>query len=331
MRALLFVLALLLTRPALAEVTEVRLSKQYGLGYMAMMVMERQQLIEGHAAAAGLPGVRASWQQMADAVTMNDALLAGSVDFTGPGVTTLATMWDKTAGTPQEVRAISALQSMPFVLVTRNPDVRSIRDLTEKDKIALPGVKLSGHALTLQYAAAQEWGFGAFERLDPLTITRSHADAMAALLSGRSEIDTHFASSPFYYIELATPGVHQILKSYEVWGGRHTNGVVLTTKRFRDANPKITAAVFAALTEANAWIKAHPREAAQIYLDMTGEKGTTLDALEKMVADPDVDYTTVPVKVMDTVAFMHKVGRIKKLPARWQDLFFPEAHNLPGS
>jgi len=331
MRLLLFALALLFARPVWAEVTEVRMSKQYGLGYMAMLVMERQLLIEKHAAAAGLAGVHATWRQMADAVTMNDALLAGSVDFTGPGVTTLATMWDKTVGTPQEVRAISALQSMPFVLVTRNPDVRSIRDLTAKDKIALPGVKLSGHALTLQFAAAREWGFANFERLDPLTITRSHADAMAAMMSGGTEIDTHFASSPFYYIELARPEFRQILKSYDVWGGRHTNGVVITSKRFYDTNPKIVAAVFAALTEANGWIKANPREAAQIYLEMTGERGTTLDAMATMVADPDVDYTTTPVKVMEIVAFMQKVGRLKRVPARWQDLFFPEAHGLPGS
>ena len=41
-------------------------------------------------------------------------------------------------------------------------------------------------ALTLQFAAAREWGFADFERLDPLTITRSHADAMAAMMSAFS-------------------------------------------------------------------------------------------------------------------------------------------------
>jgi NitT/TauT family transport system substrate-binding protein len=34
---------------------------------------------------------------------------------------------------------------------------------------------------------------------------------------------------------------------------------------------------------------------------------------------------------MTLVAFMHKVGRIKRLPGSWQDLFFPEAHGLKGS
>jgi NitT/TauT family transport system substrate-binding protein len=31
------------------------------------------------------------------------------------------------------------------------------------------------------------------------------------------------------------------------------------------------------------------------------------------------------------VAFLHKVGRIKKKPASWKDLFFPEVHRLDGS
>ena len=132
-------------------------------------------------------------------------------------------------------------------------------------------------------------------------------------MSGMSEINSHFASSPFYYYELAKPGIHQVLNSYEVVGGKHTNGVLVATKQFHDANPKICAAVIAAFNEANAFIKANPREAAEIYLTATKDKSRS--TLEKMVADPDVDYTTTPVNVMKFVDFMHKVGRIKKKPA----------------
>ena len=60
---------------------------------------------------------------------------------------------------------------------------------------------------------------------------------------GKSEITAHFASSPFYYIELASPGIHKVLHSYDVAGGRHTNGVLMTTKKFYEANPKVSAAV----------------------------------------------------------------------------------------
>jgi NitT/TauT family transport system substrate-binding protein len=315
---------------AQAEVAEVRMSKQFGLPYLPMIVIEAQQLIEKHAKAAGLGDVKTSWTQRAGPAAELDALLAGQADFIGPGAPTLATIWDKTAGTPQEAKALIAMQSMPFVLVTRNPNVKTIKDFTDKDKIALPAVKLTGHALILEMESAKIWGFDHYDRLDSITITRSHADAAAAVMSGQSEINSHFASSPFYYYELATPGIHQVLKSYDVVGGKHTNGVLVTTKKFHDANPKMCGVIIKAFNQADAFIKAHPREAAQLYLTATKDKNP-LDALEKMVADPDVDYTTTPVNVMKFVEFMHKVGRIKKKPDSWKDMFFPEAHGLNGS
>jgi NitT/TauT family transport system substrate-binding protein len=319
-----------LTGMARAEVTEVRFSKQHGLGYLTMIIIESQKLIEKHAKSAGLGDVNVVWMQHAGPSVQLDALFAGQVDFIGPGVPTLLTIWDRTSGTPQEVRALSALQSMPYVLVTRNPNVKTIADFTESDKIALPGVKLTGHALALEMAAAKLWGFENYDKLDALTITRSHSDAAAALLSGMSEINSHFASSPFYYYELAKPGIRQVLKSYDVLGGKHTNGVLLASKRFYDANPKICAAVLAAFDEANAFAKGNPRAAAEVYLAATKDK-EPLDSLEKMVADPDVDYTTTPVNVMAFAEFMHKVGRIKKKPASWKDLFFTQAQSLNGS
>jgi NitT/TauT family transport system substrate-binding protein len=328
--ALAIGLVVALASVAQAEVTEVRLSKQFGLGYLSMIVIESQKLIEKHAQAAGLGEVKAVWMQHSGPAVQIDALLAGQVDFIGPGVPTLATIWDRTVGTPQEVRALITLQSMPYVLVTRNPNIKTIADFTSSDKIALPAVKLTGHALALEIAAAKLWGFEHYDKLDALTISRSHADAAAALLSGISEINSHFASSPFYYYELAKPGIHRVLHSYEVVGGKHTNGVLVATKRFYDANPKICVAVIEAFNEANAFIKANPRRAAEIYLAATKDK-EPLDSLEKMVADPDVDYTTTPVNVMTFVEFMHKVNRLKNKPASWKDLFFAGAHGLNGS
>jgi NitT/TauT family transport system substrate-binding protein len=53
--------------------------------------------------------------------------------------------------------------------------------------------------------------------------------------------------------------------------------------------------------------------------------------MEKMVTDPDVDYTTTPINVMKFVEFMNLAGTVKKKPASWKDLFFPTAHAMPGS
>lgn len=316
---------------ARAEDNIVRISKQYGLGYMSMMIMEHEHLIEKHAARLGLPALKTEWSVLGGPTPRIDALLAGQAGFIGPGGTTLATLWDKTAGTPREVRALSALQSMPFVFMTRNPAIRSITDLTDKDKIALPGVKVTGHALTLEMAAAKQWGFADYARLDHLTITLAHPDAMTALLGGMSEINCHLARSPFYYFEQEAAGIHRVYKSYDITGGMHTNGVLLTTAAYRDANPTICAAVLAAQIEANAFIKTSPRQAAEIYLKLTGDKKTDVARMAGWVADPDVVYTTVPMKVMEFAAFMFKMGRLKRQPDSWKAMFFPESHDVAGS
>ena len=178
--------AVALGASARAEVNVVNMSRQFGLPYLPMLVIEAQQLIEKNAKAAGLGEVKTTWTQRAGPAAELDALLAGQADFIGPGVPTLATIWDKTSGTPQEARALIAMQSMPYVLVTRNPNVKTIADFTDKDKIALPAVKLTGHAIALEIEAAKIWGPDNYDKLDSITITRSHADAAAAVMMSRT-------------------------------------------------------------------------------------------------------------------------------------------------
>ena len=50
-----------------------------------------------------------------------------------------------------------------------------------------------------------------------------------------------------------------------------------------------------------------------------------------MIGDPDLAYRAAPVGVMRLVDFMQRVGRLKRRPTAWQDLFLPEARDLPGS
>ncbi len=320
-----------LSRAAAAEAGTLRLSKQYGLPYLSMIVMEQERLVEGHLARAGLPGLTVEWTAVAGPAQQLDGLLSGQYDFIAPGVPTLATLWDKTVGTPLEARGLCALQSMPYVLIARSAGVQTIADFTPQDRIALPAVKLTGHALALEMECARRWGPAEFGRLDPLTLTLSHPDAMVQLLSPSSSVTAHFASSPFNYYELAVPGMHQVLKSYDVVGSRHTNGSLITTKRFHDANPGPCAAMLAACEQANAFIRREPRQAAEIYLRATRETRSSVDDLTAMVRDPDVDYTTQPIATAAFTDFMHQVGRLKHKPASWKDLFFPEVHALSGS
>jgi NitT/TauT family transport system substrate-binding protein len=318
-----------LVRPASCEASTINLGKQYGLPFLPQMVMEDRKLIEAHAAKLGINGLRVGWETMGGPGALNDGLLSGNIQFVNVASPSLATLWDKTFGTPQEVRAVCTVQSMPYILTTRNPAVKTIADFSAADRIAVPTAKISGQAMALQMAAAKLWGIEKYDKLDEFTVTMGHPDAMQSVLSGQT-VNSHFTVAPFNYYELRLPGIHKVLNSYET-DGKHTNGIQVTTKAFHDANPKICEAVRAAHEEANAFIKREPRAAAEAYLKLTHDKKDSADDLVTMITDPDIDYTTAPANLMKHVEFMHKVGRLKHLPTSWKDMFFAEAHDLKGT
>src|SRR3954449_584746 len=188
-----------------AELSEINVAQQYGISYLPLMIMEDQKLIEKHAKSAGVD-VKVGWAKFAGGNVMNDALLSNSLQFASGGVGPFVTLWARTKGN-LDVKAVGAINSMPFYLNTRNAAVKSIKDFTDKDRIALPAVKVSIQAVTLQMAAEKAFGPGQHGRLDTLTVSMSHPDGMAAMMSGRSEITGHFTSAPFQYQELADPRV----------------------------------------------------------------------------------------------------------------------------
>ena len=181
-RVVLLAAAALLSLAARGEMAEIKVAQQYGIGYLPLMLMEEQKLIEKHAKAAGLD-VKVGWAKFAGGNVMNDALLSNSLQFASGGVGPLVTLWSRTRGN-LDVKAVSAINSMPLYLNTRNPNVKTLKDFTDKDRIALPAVKVSIQAVTLQMAAEKAFGDGQHARLDPLTVTMSHPDAQTALLSG---------------------------------------------------------------------------------------------------------------------------------------------------
>jgi len=311
-----------------AEMAELKVAQQYGISYLPLMIMEEQKLIEKHAKTAGVD-VTVGWARFAGGNVMNDALLSNSLQLASGGVGPFLTLWSRTKGN-LDVKAVGAINSMPLYLNTSNPNIKSLKDFTDKDKIALPAVKVSIQAVTLQMAAEKAFGPGQQNKLDSLTVSMAHPDAQVALLSGGSEVNAHFSSPPFQYQQLAKPGIHTVLNSYEVLGGPATFNVVWTTSKFKNENPKLYNAFMTALEEATAIINRDKRAAAETYLRLSKDKSTTEDIL-KMLNDPNIIYTQTPQNVMKYADFMTKIGSIKVKPETWKDLFFPNAHGLAGS
>ena len=314
---------------ARAEANELRIAVQPGLTYLTFTLMEQGKLIEKHAKAAELGDIKVTWYRFAGGNPMNDGLLSGNLDIASTGTPAFFTLWAKARGT-LDVRGIAAYNTLPLTLVTRNPNIKTIKDFTEADRIAVPAVKASTQAIILQMAAEQAFGPGQHGKLDHLTITRAHPDAMAQLLSERGEISAHFAAPPFADLELKRPGMRAILTATQVFGGNVTIGMSYTTGKFHRENPKLYSAFLSALSESIDMIKKDPRKAAQIYLEATKEK-TTVDELLAIMNQPGFEFGTTPQNTLKMAQFMHRIGSIAAEPKDWKELFFPEIHKQPGS
>jgi NitT/TauT family transport system substrate-binding protein len=324
-------LAALGSAPVRAEVSEVRFPiGAGGVGFLPLLVMQKYGLIEQYAKQAGI-AVHVRWINIGGPSVMNDALLSGSADFIAAGPPAFLTLWDRTI-VSAKVKGLAAMTSLPMVLNTRSERLKSLDDLTDRDRIALTAIKVSIPSLAMQMYAKQKYGAAQTYRFDKFTVTMTHPDGVIALLSGSGAVDAHFTSPPFYERERKDPHVHTILTTDDVMGGPSTFTMVSTTTKFREQNPKVFRAVLSALEDANRRIISDQKTAAEILLASTGgERGFSVSEIVEVLNDPHVKFTTTPENVMKYATFMHDAGSIKNQPASWKDLFFPEIQGAPGS
>jgi NitT/TauT family transport system substrate-binding protein len=317
-----------LATPVAGRAETVRIARQFGISYLPLILMQDAGLLEREGRARGLD-LSVEWITFTGGPPINDALISGSVDLAAGGVGPMLTLWGRTRGNLR-VKGVAALGSMPIWLNTSNPAVRSIADFTERDRIALPGVKVSIQAVVLQMAALQAFGPGQQNRLDPLTVSMGHPDGQAALLGGGTEITAHFTAAPYMYAEASAPQVHRVLNSYDVLGGPHTFNLVWATTRYHDRHPEVIAAFTAALDRAMASIRDDPGEAAAVWVRSERARLSPAEAAD-MIRRPENEWTTTPRRMMEFARFMHATGGLVQAPEGWRDLFFPAVHALDGS
>jgi NitT/TauT family transport system substrate-binding protein len=312
---------------ASAETASLRIAQQFGIAYLPLIVASERGLIEQEAKALGITPPKIEWLKLSGATAMNDALISGGLDFATAGIAPMIVTWDKTR-TNAKIIGVAALGSMANLITTNNPNVKTIADFTEKDRIAMPAVKVGFQPIVLQMAADKV--FGKYDKLDELTVSMPHPDATAAILSGRSEITAHFTSPPFVQQQLATGKVHAVLNSYDVLGGPHTFNVVYSTAKFVAGNPKTIQAFVAGLDAANDWIKKNPAEAAALYIKAENSKLEPA-FIEAIIRAPDVNFSTTPEGAQKFADFQAKLGIIKQTATSWKEMFQAGLHSKPGN
>ena len=315
--------------PALGETAALRVMRPADLTALPLLVMQHEHMIERVAEQMGLGAVKVEWITQGKTGPI-EALAAGQTDLTAAEIAPFVIAADNTAGTPGEVRGLAALAERPYVLVARKAGIATIRDFHAGDHIAVPALKTSGPALMLEMAAAQEWGVEHHDKLDALLVARPDDAASDALQSGKGNLDAHFSQPPYSDDELASPGIHRVMDSFDI-AGPHSAAALAMTARFHDSNPKLCVAILAALEQADDLIKNKPGSAAEIYASVAKDQDVAVEDLTDMIGDPDLAYRTAPSGLMRLAEFMHRLGRLKRKPGSWKDLFFPEARDLPGS
>jgi NitT/TauT family transport system substrate-binding protein len=306
----------------------LRIVEQFGTVYLPLHVLRDQQLIEKQGKKAGID-IKVEWTKLSGGAAINDALLSGAVDVGAAGAGPVIVLWDRTKGSA-DVKVIAALGEQPNYLITNNPNIKTLKDFTKADKIAVPAVIVSQQSRLLEIAAEKEFGEGKYNALDDLTVSLPHPDATAALLSGSATITAHFSNPPYQEQALRDPKIHKVLSSYDIMGGRITPTLLYATSKFRAENPKTFKALFDALNEASQWIETHKAEAAETYVRVEQSK---LDPafIKSVIDNKDVDFTTTPQGTYKYAAFLAKIGAIKNKPASWKDYTFEELHDKPGS
>jgi sulfonate transport system substrate-binding protein len=316
------------TTPARAE-GEIRVAEQFGIVYLLLNVARDQHFVEQEGRKQGLD-IKVDWIQLSGGSAVNDALLSGAVDVAAAGVGPLLTIWDRTRG-KQNVKGVASLGNLPYYLVSNNPNVKTIADFTEKDRIAVPAVNVSVQSRVLQYAAAKRWGDKDYNRLDKYTQALPHPDAATAIIAGGTEITGHFANPPFQEQELAgNPKAHIVLSSYDVLGGPSSATVLYAIEKFRNNNPKTYRAFVDALADAARFVTANPEAAADIYI-RTNQSKIDRDLLIKIIKNPQVQFKVAPQNTFGLAQFMHRVGVIKNEPTSWKDYFFDDPATAAGS
>jgi NitT/TauT family transport system substrate-binding protein len=326
--AFLGLVCCLVSGAAWAEANQVRIAQPYGLLYLPSYVVVDRHLIEQKAEAAGLGKVTVTLTRLASGPAGSDMLLAGDADIAMGGFGPALTIWDRSHG---RVKGFTPLCSSPMFLISTDPRIHTLADYTDKDRIAVSAIKVTDQAITLEMAAAKQWGWDARFRLDPLTVAMSNPDGLAALMGGLSEVRNQAAIIPFAETLLESGKAHLVMTSDDVLEPGSTSAMAYATKDFHDGSPKLYAIAAAAFEEAIEWTRTHTHEAAAIYLAREPNKAGQA-WIEHMMDDPArLRFSSTPKGMLTHAAFMHKLGTLRTVPASWKDLFWENIWGKDGS
>lgn len=277
------------------EEKKITIAYQGGIGYAPIHVMEEKDLIEENYDGE----IEVEFVKLDSGAAINEGIIGGTIDIgcmgLGPAISGVA------AGVPY--KAISNLCSQSHGLMSNDPAIKSLADITSEDKIALVNTGSIQHILL---AMAAEKSLGDAHALDNNIQAMSHAEGMAALESGTVKL--HLTSSPFIYQERENAAYNELPEINQVWPSGNSFLLAMASENVV-ADEKLNQAVLAAFDQAFEFINNDKEALADIeveYLDLDRE--TVMSYLNEV----DCQFFPQLRGADDMAAFMYSAGFITK-------------------
>ncbi len=274
--SLIMIISIFIFSGCTAEKVEntITIADQYGLAYAPVQIMKDKELLEN-----STENVKIKWKKLANTAAIREAMLAGEVDIGFMAIPPFLIGKDK----GMEWKIISGLSICPLGLMTYKESIKTLADISENDRIALPQPGSVQHIL-LAMAAKREFGNPA--RFDNQLVTMAHPDGMNALLS-RKEITIHFTSPPYIFKESEEKGIHQILNGIEAFGGEFSFIVGVGTEDFYNNYPEVYRVFLQSLEQSIEFINSNPGQAARL---LTENYDISEIDLKKYITWPGMNY-----------------------------------------
>jgi sulfonate transport system substrate-binding protein len=297
--------------PARANATPLRIGFQKGS--INLTVTRSLKLVEKR-----LPGTPVQWVEFPAGPQLLEALAVGSIDFGSVGDS--PPVFAQAAG--KDIFYVGAEPSKPdtsALLVREGSPLKSLADLKGKRVAVQKGS--SAHFLLVQVVkkAGLKWADLQPQYLAP-------ADARAAF--ERGSVDAWSIWDPYYAATEIDGKAHPLVTSR---GLTSNNSFYLSSRALAQQEP-VLRQLFAALTEADAYVHQNRKETAQQYAEFSGlGLATVLRFLERRPRSPVGPLSASLVAEQQRVAdAFHELGLIPKA-IRVADIVWQPGQNVAFS
>lgn len=242
-------------------------SDQLRIGYQKSSTLINILKTNGTLEKALAPlGVTVSWHEFTSGLPLLEAVNSGNVDFSADVADTVPVFAQAAGAQLAYVAEESASPTAQAILVSANSPIKTVADLKGKKVAVTKGA--GSHFLLLN--ALTKAGLN-FKDISPAYLTA--ADGRAAFTSGN--VDAWVAWDPFLTSAQRQSNARLLadgsngLASYKRY--------YLSSASFADRRPDVLNVIYAKLSETGKWVKAQPKEAAELLASSWGIDAATVE------------------------------------------------------